>query len=92
MARKLQYEGIKPEAFEQMRNKLKSLGLDLKENSGSFSEKGVSGRYFYSPESEVLELDELNIGFPASMMLNFDGLARRMDEVVAQHGGRPQQA
>jgi hypothetical protein len=92
MARRLQYEGLKPEAFEQLKNKLQSLGLSLRENSGNFKEKGVSGSYNYDPESEILELEDLNIGFPASMMLNMDSLERRMTEAVVQHGGRPQQA
>ena len=92
MARKLLYEGLEAEAFDQLKRKLQSLGLNLQHNSGSFKEQGVSGRYSYSPESGVLELDELNVGFPASMMLNLDGLERRMTEAVVQHGGRPQQA
>ncbi|GAB3816535.1 hypothetical protein [Pontibacter rugosus] len=91
MAKRLQYDGIKPEAFDQMKIKLKSFGLDLKGNEGNFNEKGVSGQYTYSPESESLILDELSVGFPASMMLNLDTLQKRMTDVVAQHGGRPQQ-
>lgn len=52
----------------------------------------MSGRYSYNPESEVLELDDLDVGFPASMMLNLDSLERRMTEAVVQHGGSPRQA
>lgn len=92
MARRLLYEGLKPEAFDQLKSKLQSMGLNLQHNSGSFKEKGVSGRYTYNPENEMLELDDLNIGFPASMMLNLDSLEQRMTEAVVQHGGRPQQA
>ncbi|GAA4430737.1 hypothetical protein GCM10023188_17660 [Pontibacter saemangeumensis] len=92
MARRLLYEGLKPEAFEQLKNKLQTLGLNLQHNSGSFKEKGVSGSYSYNPENEMLELDDLNISFPASMLLNMDSLERRMTEAVVQHGGRPQQA
>lgn len=92
MAKRLCYEGLKPEAFEQMKNKLQSLGLNLRENSGAFKEKGISGRYDYNPEREFLELHDLDIGFPASMMLNLDSLEQRMTETVVQYGGRPQQA
>lgn len=91
MAKRLQYEGIKPEAFDQMKSKLKTFGLDLRENSGGFSEKGISGKYSYSPDEEVLVLDDLSVGFPASMMLSLDSLQKRMTEIVVQHGGRPQQ-
>ncbi|ARS35445.1 hypothetical protein [Pontibacter actiniarum] len=89
MARKLQYEGVKPEAFDQLRGKLKSYGLNLTGNNGSFSEKGVSGNYAYDPATEVLRLEELQVGFPASMMLSVDTLQSRMDELMVQHGARP---
>lgn len=89
MAKNLQYEGIKPEAFEQLRDKLKTYGINLQANSGSFSEKGVSGSYDYNPGAEVLKLDNLSVGFPASMMVSLDTLQARMDEMMVQHGGRP---
>lgn len=92
MARRLVYEGLKPEAFDQLKSKLQNMGLNLQHNSGSFQEKGVSGKYTYIPETEMLELDELNVGFPASMMLNEDSLEQRMTEAVVQHGGKPRQA
>ena len=90
MAKNLQYEGIKPEAFDQLKNKLQTYGIKLQANSGSFSEKGVSGSYDYNPEAETLRLDSLTVGFPASMMVNEDALQARMDELMVQHGGRPQ--
>lgn len=89
MAKNLQYEGIKPEAFEQLKNKLQTYGIKLQANTGSFSEKGVSGKYDYSPNAEVLKLEGLSVGFPASMMVNEDTLQARMDELMVQHGGRP---
>ncbi|RDV16512.1 hypothetical protein DXT99_04765 [Pontibacter diazotrophicus] len=91
MAKNLHYEGLKPEAFDQFKSKLQAYGIDLSENSGSFKEKGVSGKYNYNPETEELELNDLSIGFPASMMLNIDTLASRLTETVVQHGGRPKQ-
>ena len=89
MAKNLQYEGVKPEAFDQLKNKLQTYGITLQANSGNFSEKGVSGSYSYDPEAEVLRLDGLSVGFPASMMVNEDALQARMDELMVQHGGRP---
>ncbi|WP_299759492.1 hypothetical protein [uncultured Pontibacter sp.] len=90
MAKNLQYEGVKPEAFDQLKNKLKTYGINLQSNNGSFSEKGVSGMYEYNPDAEVLKLDKLDVGFPASMMISLDTLQARMDELMVQHGGRPQ--
>ncbi|WP_233555560.1 hypothetical protein [Pontibacter oryzae] len=86
----LRYEGVKPEAFEQLRAKLKTYGIDLSNQQGSFNEKGVSGTYNYSPEAEQLNLDDLKVGFPASMMISADKLQQRMDEIMVQHGARPQ--
>lgn len=91
MAKNLHYDGLKPEAFEQFKSKLQAYGIDLSNNSGSFSEKGVSGNYHYNPETEVLELNEISVGFPASMMINLDTLQKRLTETVVQHGGRPKQ-
>ncbi|MFD2998766.1 hypothetical protein ACFS7Z_00205 [Pontibacter toksunensis] len=91
MAKNLQYEGLKPEAFDQFRSKLQAYGINLSNNSGSFSEKGVSGKYNYNSETEVLELNDVSVGFPASMMINLDTLQKRLTETVVQHGGRPKQ-
>ncbi|WP_439883437.1 hypothetical protein ACSX1A_09715 [Pontibacter sp. MBLB2868] len=88
MSRRLVYTGVKPEAFNQLKGRLQQMGLSLQSNSGSFNEKGVSGKYKYDPEEETLDIDELKVGFPASMMLSADSLQQRMTELVVQHGGR----
>ncbi|WP_276496235.1 hypothetical protein [Pontibacter litorisediminis] len=88
MAKNLQYEGVKPEAFDQLKNKLETYGIKLQANSGKFSEKGVSGSYNYDPEAQTLRLDGLTVSFPASMMVSEDTLQARMDELMVQHGGR----
>ena len=89
MSRSIQYSGVKPEAFEEMKSRLKQMGLTLPANNGSFSEKGVSGKYNYNQEAETLEIDDLKVGFPASMMLNPDSLQQKMTELVVQYGGTP---
>ncbi|MFD2515237.1 hypothetical protein ACFSRY_15295 [Pontibacter locisalis] len=89
MSRRLQYTGVKPEAFDQLKDRLQQMGLSLQANSGSFNEKGVSGNYNYDPGAETLDIDELKVGFPASMMLSADSLQQRMTELIVQHGGRP---
>ena len=88
MARRLQYAGVKPEAFDSLKNKLKQMGLPLQSNQGNFSEKGVSGKYTYNAESETLDIEDLKVGFPASMMLSADSLQQRMTDMVQQHGGQ----
>ena len=89
MSKRMQYAGVKPSAFEEMKSRLKQMGLSLQSNSGSFSEKGVSGRYNYNQEAETLEIDDLQVGFPASMMLSADSLQKKMTELVVQYGGTP---
>ncbi|WP_299824413.1 hypothetical protein [uncultured Pontibacter sp.] len=89
MSRRIQYAGVKPEAFEEMKTKLKQMGLSLQANSGSFNEKGVSGKYDYNQEAQMLEIADLEVGFPASMMLSADSLQKRMTELVQQYGGAP---
>lgn len=88
MAKNVQYAGVRPEAFDQLKSKLQQMGLSLKGNNGNISEKGVSARYSYNPDAEVLEINDLKVGFPASMMLNSDSLVQRLTQVVEQHGGR----
>ncbi|WP_242918042.1 hypothetical protein [Pontibacter liquoris] len=89
MAKSVQYTNINPEAFNALKEKLKQMGLTLQGNNGSFSEKGVSGKYTYNPEAQILAIDDLQVGFPASMMLSSDSLEQRMTEMVRQHGGQP---
>ena len=85
----MQYAGVKPEAFEEMKSKLQQMGLTLNATSGSFNEKGVSGKYNYSQDNETLEIADLKVGFPASMMLNSDSLEKKMTELIVQFGGTP---
>ncbi|MCC9167229.1 hypothetical protein [Pontibacter harenae] len=89
MSKQVQYEGVKPEAFNQFKSKLQQMGVNLPGNAGSFSEKGVSGKYAYDETTELLKIDDLSVGFPASMMLNSDTLVKRMTDLIQQHGGRP---
>jgi hypothetical protein len=89
MSKRIQYAGVKPEAFEEMKSKLRQMGLTLQANSGSFNEKGVSGKYNYNQEAETLEIADLSVGFPASMMFNSDSLQKKMTDLIVQYGGTP---
>ena len=88
MAKQAHFSGINPEAFEQLKGKLQELGLTLQGNTGDISEKGVKARYNYSPESGELAIDDLSVGFPASMMVNEDSLVQRMTQMIQEYGGR----
>lgn len=88
MAKQAYFSGVNPESFDQLKGKLQQLGLNLQGNSGNINEKGVKARYNYSPESGELAIDDLTVGFPASMMVNENSLVQRMTQMVEEYGGR----
>jgi hypothetical protein len=88
MSRQVHFTSVSPEAFNQLRDKLKQLGLTLQGNEGNISEKGVNAKYNYNPEQQSLQINDLNVGFPASMMVNTDSLVQRMTQMVEEFGGR----
>ncbi|HEY4651919.1 MAG TPA: hypothetical protein VIG72_10925 [Pontibacter sp.] len=87
MARQVHFTSVSPEAFNQLRDKLKQLGLTLQGNEGNISEKGVNARYNYNPDQQRLEINDLSVGFPASMMVNTDSLVQRMTQMIEEYGG-----
>ena len=88
MSKRAFYTGVTPEVYNELKTKLQSMGLSLRGDSGRISEKGVQADYSYSPEAQSLEISNLSVGFPASMMINADSLVQRMDEMILQYGGR----
>lgn len=88
MAKNAHFSGVKPEAFDQLKDRLKQLGLNLQGTNGNISEKGVKAKYNYSPESGELAINDLSVGFPASMMVNEDSLVQRMTQMIEEYGGR----
>lgn len=88
MAQQVHFTSVSPEAFNQLKDKLKQLGLTLQGNEGNISEKGVKARYYYNPEQQSLQIDDLSVGFPASMMVNESSLVQRMTQMVVEYGGR----
>ncbi|WP_242929092.1 hypothetical protein [Pontibacter vulgaris] len=88
MARSAHYTGVTPEVYNQLKSKLQSMGLSLEGDAGKINEKGVSAKYNYNSEAESLEIDDLSVGFPASMMLNADSLVQRMTQMIEEYGGK----
>lgn len=88
MSKQAHFSGVSPDAFNQLKTKLQQLGLNLHGESGNISEKGVKARYNYSPENGELAIEDLTVGFPASMMVNADSLVQRMTQMVEEYGGR----
>ena len=88
MSKRAFYTGVTPEVYNELKSKLQSMGLSLQGNNGRINEKGVKANYNYSPETQSLEIDELSVGFPASMMISADNLVQRMNQMIEQYGGR----
>ncbi len=87
MSKQAHFTSVNPQAFEQLKGKLQQLGLSLQGNSGNISEKGVKAKYNYNPDEQTLQIDDLSVGFPASMMVNADSLVQRMKQMVEEFGG-----
>lgn len=88
MSKRAFYTGVTPEAYNELKGKLQAMGLTLQGDSGRISEKGVNANYAYNADAQSLEIDNLSVGFPASMMINEDNLVMRMNQMIEQYGGR----
>jgi hypothetical protein len=88
MSKRAYYTGVTPEVYNELKSKLQTMGLTLQGDSGRISEKGVKASYSYNPDAQSLEINDLSVGFPASMMINADTLVQRMNEMISQYGGR----
>ena len=88
MAKQVHFTSVSPDAFNQLKDKLKQLGLPLQGSEGTINEKGVKARYSYNSDQQSLEINELSVGFPASMMVNENSLVQRMTQMVEEYGGR----
>lgn len=88
MSKRAFYTGVTPEAYNELKSKLQGMGLTLQGDSGRINEKGVNASYTYNADAQSLEISDLSVGFPASMMINADSLKQRMDQMITQYGGR----
>ncbi|MER2998737.1 hypothetical protein [Pontibacter populi] len=88
MSKQVHFTSVSPEAFNHLKDKLKQLGLTLQGNEGNISEKGINAKYNYNSDSQSLQINDLSVGFPASMMVNENSLVQRMTQMVEEYGGR----
>jgi hypothetical protein len=88
MARQVHFTSVSPDAFNQLKDKLRQLGLTLQGNDGNIDEKGVKAKYNYNEAEQSLVINDLSVGFPASMMVNENSLVQRMTQMVEEYGGR----
>jgi hypothetical protein len=82
------YAGISPQVFNELKSKLSAYGINMSGNSGRISEKGVSAEYQYDEANQTLAVNNVNVGFPASMMYSPDKILGKISEEVQKVGGQ----
>lgn len=88
MANSAHFRGVTTDAFNALKSKLAGLGINLDNTSGRISQKGVSAEYNYDPDAQTLDLTNVKVGFPASMMINSEKIIQQVSETVASQGGQ----
>lgn len=80
--------GISPQVFNELKSKLSAYGINMSGNSGRISEKGVSAEYQYDEANQTLAVNNVNVGFPASMMYSPAKILGKISEEVQKVGGQ----
>ncbi|MGV3539691.1 MAG: hypothetical protein ACO1OQ_07770 [Rufibacter sp.] len=88
MANSATYNGISPELYNNLRGKLSAAGIELEGNSGRVSKQGVTADYAYDEASQTLQINNVNVAFPASMMFSPDKIIQKINEAVRDAGGQ----
>jgi hypothetical protein len=88
MANSAHYQGVNDVVYNDLRSKLASLGINLEGKSGKISQKGVSAEYTYDDASQTLQISNVKVGFPASMMFNSEKIIQQINKAVEDAGGR----
>jgi hypothetical protein len=82
------YAGISPQIYNDLKSKLSGYGINMSGDSGRIAEKGVSAEYQYDAASQTLAVNNVNVGFPASMMYSPDKILGKIAEEVQKAGGQ----
>lgn len=63
-----QFDQITEAVFGCLKTKLQTQGISLTGNSGYLSKNGISLDYAYNPNTGILNISNLEVGFPATML------------------------
>lgn len=88
MANSAHYQGVTSSVYNDLKSKLANVGIELQGDSGKISQKGVSADYNYDNASQTLQIANVKVGFPASMMYNSDKIIQQINKAVEDAGGR----
>jgi len=87
MANSAQFSGINESIYNNLKQKLSGFGIDLEGNAGKISKQGVSAQYAFDPTAQTLNINNVNVSFPASMMYSPDKIIGLISEAVQGAGG-----
>ena len=87
MAKSAQFTGINESVYNNLKQKLSGFGIDLEGTAGNISKQGVSAQYAFDPTTQTLDINNVNVSFPASMMYNPDKIIGMISEAVQGAGG-----
>ena len=62
------FENVSEKSFSCLKGKLESQGITLEGTQGYLSKNGISLDYTYDPGPQTLEIKNLSVGFPATMI------------------------
>ncbi|GAB2551835.1 hypothetical protein [Rufibacter soli] len=88
MANSAIYNGITPDLYQNLRGKLSAAGIELEGNNGRVSKQGVTADYAYNEDSQTLQINNVQVAFPASMMFSPDKIIQKINEAVRGAGGQ----
>jgi hypothetical protein len=88
MANSATYTGITPELYNNLRSKLGAAGIELEGTSGRVSKQGVTADYMYQEGDQTLQINNVAVSFPASMMFSPDKIIEKINEAVRSAGGQ----
>lgn len=62
------FDGISQSTFDCLGAKLKEQGMEMAGNAGYLSKNGISLDYVFDATAQSLSIENLEVGFPASMV------------------------
>lgn len=61
------FNDIDPALYDKIQSKLSEMGLNINGPTGKISKMGVSADYNYNAEARTLDINNVEVGFPASL-------------------------